>query len=65
MSLPQKLTVQNVDAEFNVKKDGATLGHLLVSKGRIEWRQANKQKPLQLTWSQFDVLMEEHAKVKK
>lgn len=56
MEMPRKVIV-NADVVFAVKSDGEKLGELRVSKGTIDWRPANKQRIVALTWEQFDKLM--------
>jgi hypothetical protein len=46
-----------VDIEFKVKRDGALLGTLKISKGAIAWRLRNGQRDLKLSWAKFDEYM--------
>lgn len=46
-----------VDIEFDVKRDGAMLGTLKVSKGSVEWRPRGYTFGFHLDWSEFDGLM--------
>jgi hypothetical protein len=57
--------VLHKDAEIEVKKDGKKLGTILVSKGNIEWRPANKSVTKhRLSWTKFAELMEAQPIVK-
>lgn len=60
MSIPTTKVVMHADVVFEVRSDGEKLGELRVSKGTIDWRPANAQKPAKLTWERFDQLMQEH-----
>jgi hypothetical protein len=52
-------TLGREDIEFVVEKDGVRFGTLLVSKGAVEWRPANKVYRRRLRWGRFDQLMRE------
>lgn len=50
------------DVEIEVKKDGAKLGTLLISKGNIEWLpKGNYVNKKRMGWAQFAALIEEHG----
>lgn len=50
------------DVKFEIRNDEGKLGELLISKGNIEWKAANKQvKKHRLTWEKFAVLMEQEG----
>jgi len=50
------------DAFFDIYQDKKKLGTITISKGSIEWYPANAQKPIRLTWSQFDRLIQSKGK---
>lgn len=53
----QKVVLRE-DVEFEVKKDGAKLGTILISKGNIEWLPAyNSVNKYRLDWTKFAELM--------
>lgn len=56
-----KRPLGNVDIEFDVKRDGKTLGTLKVSKGDVEWRPRNFQYGFHLDWDELDSLMQTHG----
>jgi hypothetical protein len=49
------------DVEFHVKKDGAKLGTLAVSKSSIVWFPKEHTIGQKLSWTYFDQLMREHG----
>lgn len=50
------------DVKFEIRNDWGKLGELLISKGNIEWKAANKQvKKHRLTWEKFAQMMEQHG----
>ena len=49
------------DVEFQVKKDGATLGTLKVSKGSVVWFPANTTYGYKVNWSKFDSILKENG----
>lgn len=56
--------VLHKDVTVDIKKDGAKLGTLLISKGNIEWvPSGNSVNKHRLTWTQFAKLMETEGKV--
>jgi hypothetical protein len=44
---------------FNVKKDNAAFGRLVVSKGGVRWKPRNKQARQFIGWSDLDKLFRE------
>lgn len=51
------------DVKFEIRNDDGKLGELLISKGNIEWKAANKQvKKHRLTWEKFAALMEQEGR---
>lgn len=58
------LELSNADLIIKVKRNNGVLGHLLISKGAIEWQPRNKQKLQKLNWNKFDIVMRENAKKK-
>ncbi len=55
--------VQSKDIKFSILKDNSVLGHLLISKGNIEWLPPNKHtNGHRLTWKKFAELMENQGK---
>lgn len=55
------LEVKNRDLVIEVRQDGQLFGRLLISKGAIEWKGANKKYRRRLRWKKFDELMFESA----
>ena len=51
-----------VDVEFNVQRDGETLGTVKISKGSIEWRPKNYTYGYHLSWTRFDEIMQENGR---
>jgi len=49
------------DVEFQVKKDGTTLGTLKVSKGSVVWFPANTTYGYKVNWSQFDSILQQNG----
>ena len=50
------------DVKFEIRNDQGKLGELLISKGNIEWKAANKQvKKHRLSWEKFAFLMEQEG----
>ncbi|MEK2611443.1 hypothetical protein WLF18_20265 [Pseudomonas shirazensis] len=65
INLQSKL-VQHQDVEIEVKKDGAKLGKILVSKGNVEWLPSgNHVNKFRLSWTKFSELMEAHGTPQK
>ncbi len=60
-NVPQR-SLGREDIEFVVERDGVRFGTLLVSKGAVEWRPANKVYKRRLRWEQFDQLMQESGR---
>jgi hypothetical protein len=52
----------NTDLSIVVKDDGGTVGHLLISRGAIEWRPRNHSVHRRLGWKRFDSVMEEKGR---
>jgi hypothetical protein len=59
--LPQR-ELGKVDAKFSIYQNEDRLGEITISKGAIEYYPANKQKPIKLSWGQFDRLMKSAKK---
>lgn len=59
------LELSHADLIIKVKRNNGVLGHLLISKGAIEWRPRNKQILRKLNWDRFDTVMRENARKKK
>lgn len=59
--LPQR-ELGKVDAKFSIYQNEDRLGEITISKGAIEYYPANKQKPIKLSWAQFDRLMKSTMK---
>lgn len=58
--------MEHRDVEFEVKKDGAKLGTILISKGNIEWLPANNSvNKYRLDWTKFAELMVSQGKKTK
>ena len=57
IELPAKVVLHK-DVRFTIKSDGVQLGELRISKGGLDWRPANKQAYISLTWEQFARLLE-------
>lgn len=54
--------VLHKDVEIEVKKDGAKLGTLLISKGNIEWLpKGNHVNKKRMGWAKFAELIEAHG----
>jgi hypothetical protein len=54
--LPER-ELGKVDATFVIYQNDDKLGKITISKGAIEYKPVNKQKPIKLGWGQFDRLM--------
>ena len=62
MEMNEKVVLHK-DVKIEVKKDGAKLGTVLVSKGNIEWLPVNKSvNKHRLSWTKFAELMEDYGK---
>jgi len=62
LELNTKLVLSK-DVKFLILKDNSVLGHLLISKGSIEWLPPNKSKNgHSLTWVKFAELMKTQGK---
>jgi hypothetical protein len=62
----QSTFVLRKDVTFEIKKDDAKLGTLLISKGNIEWVPAgNSVNKHRMTWAKFADLMATEGTVKK
>ena len=52
------------DVEFTIKRDGAALGYLKISKGAAVWRPAHTRKQFRIGWSQLaDLFIEEGKQI--
>jgi hypothetical protein len=49
--------VTKKDVEFQVKRDGAMLGRLRVSKGNVEWVPKDFEHGYQMSWKELGLLM--------
>jgi hypothetical protein len=58
VELPARRIV-NTDLVVTVKSDGMQLGELRISKGTLDWRPANHQRPISLRWETFARLIED------
>ena len=64
LRLNQRITIENVDAEFPVWSDDAFLGRLRVSRGSVDWQPAHGRRVYRLGWERFaDVMMDNGRKV--
>lgn len=45
--------VANKDIAFGIKQNGSVLGHLLISKGGVEWVPKDHEKGRHLKWTEF------------
>jgi hypothetical protein len=54
-----KREMGKVDAHFFIQKDGATMGEIRISKGGIDYRPANRQKKIRISWTQFDTMVKD------
>jgi hypothetical protein len=45
--------VSKKDIEFSIKQNGSVLGHLLISKGGVEWVPKDHEKGHHMKWSDF------------
>ena len=62
MTQPKEQLV-HADIKFDIKRDGAKLGELHISKGNVEWwPKGNKKNKLRLTWAKFAELFEENGR---
>ena len=52
-TIPKRTIVENADVEFDVREGGEKIGTLQVSKGSLEWRDANDRKGYKLGWGAF------------
>jgi hypothetical protein len=50
------------DIEFYVWSDDERLGTLMVSKGAVVWRPANKKRGYAMAWPSFDRVMREEGR---
>jgi hypothetical protein len=53
--------VANKDLVFSVKHDGSVLGHLLISKGGVEWVPKDHEKGHQMRWTDFASTMVQYG----
>jgi hypothetical protein len=53
VKLPRRLEVLSKDLEVQVTSDGNNMGTLKISKGSLDWRDANDQLSHVLTWEKF------------
>jgi len=56
-SLPE-LEMGKVDAHFYIYKDKEKLGRITISKGGLDYYARNKKKPIKISWSKFDELLQ-------
>jgi hypothetical protein len=59
VSIPTSKVVLHADVVFEVRSDDVKLGELRVSQGGIDWRPGSAQIPANLSWEQFNRLMNE------
>lgn len=50
------------DVRFHVKKSGAALGMLEVSKGAVVWYPKGRKIPRKIGWANFDILMQRYGR---
>ena len=50
------------DVEFRVRRDGVVVGTLKVSKGNVVWVPKNYTYGYQMSWDQFDSMMQENGR---
>jgi hypothetical protein len=50
--------VLNSDVRFTIYSDDQRLGELSISRGSIDWRPANRRKPIRRSWEWFAQAME-------
>jgi hypothetical protein len=60
MNVPS-VEVVNADVDITVWSDEEVLGHLLVSKGSVDWRPGRAHTTYRLDWERFDSLMVERG----
>jgi hypothetical protein len=53
--------VTKKDVEFQVKRNGAMLGRLRISKGNVEWVPKDFEHGYQMNWREFGALMKENG----
>lgn len=53
LSIGQPIEIGNVDVEFVIRDGTALMGRLAISKGGIDWKPPNAQKPHTATWKQL------------
>ena len=56
--------VANKDLVFSVKNDGSVLGHLLISKGGVEWVPKDHEKGHRMKWTDLASLMIQYGEKK-
>jgi len=56
-----KRELGNSNIEFKVRRDGAHLGTLRVSKGAVVWTPANHEFSYKLDWAKFSDLMKQEG----
>jgi hypothetical protein len=59
-----EFNVANRDIEFSVKENGSVLGHLLISKGGVEWVPKDHEKGHRMKWTTFAAAMVQHGEKK-
>jgi hypothetical protein len=65
LKIAHDIPVGNVDVEMPIKRDGAPLGRIRVSRGGVDWMPSPKSKAgYTLIWVAFDKLMKEHGQEK-
>jgi hypothetical protein len=61
LRIAQPIEVRRVDAEIEVRRtNNELLGHLLISKGSLDWRPANARSVHSVRWRTFAKWMEEN-----
>ena len=56
--------VANKDLVFDIKQDGSVLGHLLISKGGVEWVPKDHEKGHRMKWTEFASTMVQYGEKK-
>jgi hypothetical protein len=58
-TLPER-ELGKVDARFFIYEDGKKHGEITISRGAIEYYPSSAQKPIKMSWTQFDRAMKEY-----
>ena len=56
------LELGSADIELVVRRNGARVGTLKISKGNVDWLPRDGQKPYRLSWAKFDKCMQENGR---